>query len=265
MAGVRYRVEELASAAGVSVDTVRYYQQLELLEPPAREGRAAWYDEGHLDALGRIRDLKDQGFTLAMIARVLSGELDAGETALARAIVAPEEPRDAELPASMDLAQLGEATGVSPTVLEAVARQGILIGPPADEHRYTPTDAEAVLAGKALLDVGVPISELLALAREHDAAIGGIAEQAVDLFARFVRDPIRARESDEDAAAAQMVSALQTMLPAATSIISHTFQRRLLQAARERLEADAAADEAASATDATATDATAADATGADG
>jgi DNA-binding transcriptional MerR regulator len=235
---VRYRVEDLARAADVSVDTVRYYQSLDLLSPPAREGRAAWYDDTHLRALERIRELKEQGFTLAMIARALSGELDAGETALAAAIVAPEAPASPEVPAAMALDELALHTGVSPTVLEAVARQGILIGSPADGGVYTPTDAEAVRAGKALLDAGVPISELLALAREHDAAIAGIAEQAVDLFARFVRDPIRSRVADEDAAAAEMVAALQAMLPAATEIIAHTFRRRLLQAARERLEAD---------------------------
>lgn len=240
---VRYRVEELAAEAGISVDTVRYYQSIDLLTPPQREGRAAWYGPEHLQSLARIRDLKEQGFTLAMIARVLSGDLDAGEEALAAAIVRPAED-GADLPAQMTLAELGAHTGVSTTVLQAVARQGILIAP-EEAGAYAPADAEAVLAGQALLDAGVPISELLALAREHDAAIGGIADQAVDLFARFVRDPIRARVHDEDEAAEQMVAALQTMLPAATDIIAHTFRRRLLQAARERIEADAADDQAA--------------------
>lgn len=234
---MRYRVEELASVADVSVDTIRYYQSIDLLRPPEREGRAAWYDDEHRRTLDRIRDLKEQGFTLAMIARALSGELDAGETALAAAIVAgPDDRSSPELPPAMTLAELGHHTGVSMTVLEAVARQGILIGAPSDEQVYTPADAEAVRAGMALLDAGVPISELLALAREHDAAIAGIAEQAVDLFARFVRDPIRSRIGDEDAAAQEMVAALQSMLPAATDIIAHTFRRRLLHAARERLE-----------------------------
>lgn len=234
---MRYRVEDLAAAAGVSVDTVRYYQSIELLAPPDREGRAAWYDDDHLERLRRVRDLKAQGFTLAMVLRVLSGDLDPSEEALAAAIVRPAST-GADIPAQMTLAELGTHTQVSATVLRAVARQGILIAPEG-EGSYAPADAEAVLAGKALLDAGVPISELLALAREHDAAIAGIADQAVDLFARFVRDPIRVRVLDEDEAGRQMVAALQQMLPAATEIIAHTFRRRLLQAARERLERDA--------------------------
>ncbi len=234
-AGVRYRVEDLADRCDVSVDTIRYYQSLELLDPPEREGRAAWYDDGHVALLERIRDLKDQGFTLAMVKRALAGQLDAGEQALAAEIARP--PADDDIP-PMDLEGLAAHTGVSLTVLESVARQGLLIPHADDGAGYDADDARAVLAGQALLDAGVPISELLALAREHDAAIGAVAEQAVDLFARFVRDPIRAAEGDDEAAAGRMVAALQTMLPASTTIITHTFRRRLLQAARTRLEED---------------------------
>lgn len=253
---MRYRVEELAQAADVSVDTIRYYQSLDLLDAPTREGRAAWYNDSHVQALARIRDLKSRGFTLAMIAKAIHGQLDEGEQALAAEIVRPGSGQTSSAdPVAMTLAGLGEYTGVSLTVLQAVARQGILIGPESAELPYGPDDARAVRAGKALLDTGVPISELLALAREHDDAIGGIADQAVDLFARFVRDPIRAREPDADRAAGQMVEALQAMLPAATEIIAHTFRRRLLESARVRLEADAANNAAANDAAAAANDA----------
>ena len=51
---MRYKVDELAQAAGITVDTVRYYQNKGLLAPPAREGRNAIYDESHLARLQRI-------------------------------------------------------------------------------------------------------------------------------------------------------------------------------------------------------------------
>lgn len=232
----------------MSVDTIRYYQTIDLLHAPEREGRAAYYDDAHVATLGRIRELKEQGFTLAMIARVLSGDLDAGEEALAAAIVQPlPAATPTKTPAGpLTIEQLSERTGVSMTILEAVAREGILIPRPDGEVPYSDADVTAVQAGLALLEAGVPISELLALAREHDAAIGKVATQAVDLFARFVRDPIRAAVDDEAEAATKMVEALQTMLPAATEVVAHTFRRRLLAAARERIEADAAAEAAAS-------------------
>ena len=67
------RVEQLSAQADVSVDTIRYYQSKGLLAPPRREGRIAWYGDEHLERLGRIRSLQQRGFTLATIARLVSG------------------------------------------------------------------------------------------------------------------------------------------------------------------------------------------------
>ena len=68
---MEYRVEDLAAAASVGVDTVRFYQGRGLLPPPRREGRVALYADDHLERLRRIRALQSQGFTLAQIRRVL--------------------------------------------------------------------------------------------------------------------------------------------------------------------------------------------------
>ena len=66
----RLRVEELAERADVSVDTIRFYQKRRLLAPPEREGRVAWYGSDHLERLARIRELRSEGLTLALIGRV---------------------------------------------------------------------------------------------------------------------------------------------------------------------------------------------------
>ncbi len=76
------RVEQLSARADVSVDTIRYYQSKGLLDPPAPGGRVAWYGDGHLERLTRIRSLQQRGFTLATIVRLVSGELDAADEAL---------------------------------------------------------------------------------------------------------------------------------------------------------------------------------------
>ena len=57
----RLRVEELAERADVSVDTIRFYQKRQLLPPPAREGRVAWYGPEHVERLARIRELRADG------------------------------------------------------------------------------------------------------------------------------------------------------------------------------------------------------------
>lgn len=224
---MRYRVDELAAAAGVSVDTVRFYQARGLLPRPERDGRVAWYDQTHVERLARIRQLKGQGFPLAMIGRVLDGELDPPAQALALAIAAPAVEE------GLGLADLAERTGASLPLLEALEREGLLAGGDGNERPYTAADLEAVEAGLALLGAGVPLSELLALARTHTEHMAPVADAAVDLFARYVYEPVR--DADDPDAGVRLVAALQVMLPAAEALVGHTFRRRLLAAAAERL------------------------------
>ncbi|HEY6935125.1 MAG TPA: MerR family transcriptional regulator [Marmoricola sp.] len=89
-AGDWVTVDELASAAGLTVRTTRYYAGLGLLPPPVRRGRIAWYGPDHRARLDLIRALQDHGFTLAAIERYLSRvPLDASveDLALQRAML----------------------------------------------------------------------------------------------------------------------------------------------------------------------------------
>src|SRR5450759_4664950 len=70
---MEYRIDQLAAATGVSVDTLRYYQSRRLLPAPLHHGRRAWYAAEHLQRVERIRELQRQGLTLAGIRRVLDG------------------------------------------------------------------------------------------------------------------------------------------------------------------------------------------------
>lgn len=233
---MRYRVEELAQRCGLSVDTIRYYQRRDLLPRPQREGRVAFYDDTHVQRLEQIGRLQERGFSLAVIARMLTGDADPSEQALAAALAGPL-PGEADERLTLD--ELAERTGVSATLLEVLAREGLLVPRSGDTAApYTAADVEAVRAGLALLEAGVPLSELLALAREHDAAMRALADRAVDLFARYVVDPIRGATESEADAAQRMVEALQSMLPAASAVVSHHIGRRLVAAARARMEAD---------------------------
>src|SRR5258708_13038196 len=90
---MEYRIEQLARSAGVAVDTIRFYQGKGLLEAPRREGRVTWYAESHLARLRRIKELQQQGFTLTVIQRFLTGELERSDEALVAAVTRPEAPQ----------------------------------------------------------------------------------------------------------------------------------------------------------------------------
>jgi DNA-binding transcriptional MerR regulator len=244
------RVQELAERAGIRVDTVRYYQARGLLDPPRREGRVAWYSASHFERLRQVKDLQAKGLSLGVISRVLSGELDSADTELAGALARSSLPGGAET--LMSLEQLAEATGVPVAILEALAREGLLvphrglgpapIGSRSDASReagllvgYTPEDVVVARAGLALLEWGLPLPELLALAREHHAAVLQVAKHAVELFDRFVRKGDKVTRAEEQSGAL-LVKAFEELLPATVTLVSHHFTRVLLDVALEHME-----------------------------
>jgi DNA-binding transcriptional MerR regulator len=236
---MRYRVDELAARAAVSVDTVRFYQSRGLLEPPEREGRRALYSDEHLQTLGRIRDLKQQGFNLGSIARLLRGDLAPGDRALIQAIAATSAATGDKW---FTLDELARRTGMSRGLLEAIEREGLLTPTRVDgEPRYGPSDERALAAGLELLEEGVPLQELLALARAHEMATRATAERAVELFDEYVRGP-RREEGPGGEEGHRLSDAFSSMFSAATTLVAHQFGRLLLKAAQERIEKETSED-----------------------
>lgn len=98
-------IGSLATAAGVGVETVRYYQRRGLVGTPERggyglDGGVRRYDDGHLRRLRFIRQAQTAGFTLEQIGELLS--LDAGQDRarareLARTRIAALDAKIAEL------------------------------------------------------------------------------------------------------------------------------------------------------------------------
>lgn len=160
-----------------------------------------------------------------------AADLDPADRALVSAVADDEH-------APHDLASLAEATGAGHPLLEALERAGLLLPHHHDADgiaRFSEADVEAVRAGLRLLEAGLPLGELLDLARRTDAAVGEIAAQAVEAFLRFVRDPVRGTATSEDEAAARLVTAYQRMLPATEQLVAHHLRRRLLATAGARV------------------------------
>jgi DNA-binding transcriptional MerR regulator len=229
------RIGELAAATGTTVDTVRFYQAKGLLPPPRRQGRAALYSDDHVEQLRRIRDLKEKGFTLASIKRLLDGVMDEADVKLAETLVS-ERGRTGRL---LTLEQLAQQTGISPALVEAVEREG-LIEPVDDDGRklYTEADAVALSRGLELVSAGLPLSELLALAREHDRVMRTVAQRAVDVFIRYVREPVISGSTPKQESAQKLIDAFNTMLPATADLVARHFERLLIREGLARLAQD---------------------------
>ena len=70
------RIQEVAAETGLTARSIRYYEEVGLLEPAARsEGAYRLYDADDLERLRFIRGLRDDaGFSLAEIGQLLGDE-----------------------------------------------------------------------------------------------------------------------------------------------------------------------------------------------
>lgn len=227
----RHRVDELAELAGVSVDLIRSYQSRGLLDPPEHEGRVAWYDRRHLDRLRRIKELKAKGWSLRSIADALSS---AGPGLLHTVAAATDDSGDE--PFGID--ELSEQTGLPVAVLRSFEASGVL-RPRLErgEHaQYTQADVHAMRALLALIGTGVPMEEFMAVANVQLAAVEKVAEGTVELFLRYMREPLLARKLSPTAEADRLAGSLRLLLQSVGTLVTYNFQRTILEVAQRYLE-----------------------------
>jgi len=237
---VNYRIEQLAAVTGVRAETIRFYQGRGLLPPPRRAGRIAHYDESHRERLARIRSLLEQGYTLALIKRLLDGEATSEPlvASLARAKVGER---------TYSRAQLAVATGMPEALIAAIQLAGLLepirVG---GEDRFGQADVDMAQAGLRILGAGFPLQELLAIAVQHANATRDTAERAIELFDRHIREAHAGAPQE-----GQVEAAFRALLPEATGLGAHFSQRPLLSQGIARLRGRGESEALASAVAAT--------------
>ncbi len=106
------QIGEVAERAGLSLRTIRYYEEMELVVPETRtEGGFRLYTESHLHRLALIRRLKPLGFTVQEMRELFEARDRLGE-----------EPADAA--ARQRLAGFAELGALRHADLAAKARRG---------------------------------------------------------------------------------------------------------------------------------------------
>ncbi len=232
---MEYRVEEVAAEAGVSVEALRSYQSKGLLPAPRHEGRVAIYTDVHLVRLREILELKEQGYSLRMIAHLVDDQAAGTNGASA----APSDSFSAAMSEDqrLTLRQVAERTRVPPSMLRSLEASGLL-QPRHDDPDlpYTTADVRAVRMLLSLISGGLPIEEFMSVARTQIDSHSSVAEGAVDLFFRYVREPMLDSGLAPDAEAEQLMASLAMMLQATTTLISYNFQRRVLNGISAELE-----------------------------
>jgi DNA-binding transcriptional MerR regulator len=266
---MEFEVADLASAAGVSVDTIRFYQTGGLLPLPGRSGRKAVYTDEHLDRLRLIRSMASKGLSLKAIRLLLERDPEAPGTSAPRSdtalLAALEEEADG---ATYTGDELAAALGVPGTLIRSVEAAGLAEGleDAQGRSRYGDGDLAAARGALRLLGYGFPLASLLALAVRHDRAVRKTCDAAIDLFDDHVRKKqgrsaavardarssglrdarssgLRDARSDGAARAQdadpengeEVAAAFRELLPVVTAIVAHHFQRVLVGRALKRL------------------------------
>jgi len=229
------RVAELAEAAGVGVDTVRFYQARGLIPAPVRRGRFAIYSALHLERLRRVRSLLDSGFSLAQIQQILETDLTQPS---ARGAARSEQRSLLEALADRSIgdgtlsrAELAAQSGVPEALIASSIQAGLIT--PVEIHgqqRFPCSDLEMLKSALLILGMGLPLDRLLELGAQHAQHIERLAEQAIDLFDDSIRKP-----RGEDDQSVRRV--FERLLPQATQVVALHFQRTILARALARLRA----------------------------
>ena len=136
-------VDELARRAGLTVDTIRFYQRHRLLAPPTGPPRHKRYGPEHLTRLDRIRELQQRRFSLAAIRALLDRDPSGRVTGLF-----------VEEPTRYSEAELVERSKLAPELVAQLIDEGIL-GDPREESRRTTFDSTdlTILEGVRVLDI----------------------------------------------------------------------------------------------------------------
>lgn len=228
----RWRVEELAEQAGVSVELIRSYQSKGLLPAPRHEGRVAYYGRQHLDRLRKIKDLKSRGHSLRAVAEMLNEPPPgaSGRLSLFSDAAAEEE--------TFTLVELAERTGMPVPMLRSLEASGVLRPVKTGTTSvYSSADARAVRMLLMLVGSGVPMEEFMEVARVQLDAADAVARGAVDLFMRYIREPLTASRLPQKQEAERLVASFRLLVSAASGLISYNFERMMLEVVQAELDA----------------------------
>jgi DNA-binding transcriptional MerR regulator len=226
-----YRIGELARAAGITVRTLRYYQERKLLPPPRREGRIGWYSQTHLNRLRVIGQLLGRGHTLGGIGELLSAWEQGYDLAdllgFERAMTAPWSD---EVPVPVTVAHVSALLEgqLTPEALEEAVRLGYI---DVDGDRVIHVSRRLLDTTTVLVREGIPLPAILATGRDLQAGLDKMASLFMELVINHVLDR-RSGEAPLPHEVARLAETVERLRPIARTVIDAEFGRAMDRRAR---------------------------------
>jgi len=220
-----YRIGELAREAGITVRTLRYYQERKLLPPPRRKGRTGWYSRAHLNRLRVIGQLLERGHTLGGIGELLSaweqGYNLADLLGFERAITAPWSD-EAPVPVTVaDVSALLKGQ-LTPEVLDEAIRLGYI---EVDGDRLIHVSRQLLDLTTVLVREGIPLPAILSTGRELQAGLDRMASLFVELVITHVLDRHSGPPPPHEVA--RLAETIERLRPIARAVLDAEFGRAM--------------------------------------
>jgi DNA-binding transcriptional MerR regulator len=235
--GLEYRLDELATEAGVASTTVRLYRTKGLLPPPRLVGRTGWYDESHLARLRLIARLQEQGHSLAGIGQLIATwEQGRGLDE----VVGVEEQLDALLHqravvlSPEELASRFPAAVLTPELILRARQLGLLDF--TEDGRVRMRDSRFVDTGANLVALGVPPSAVLDEWEKLSAATDEIAARFISLFETHLL-PEDWRTNLDDQHTADLASTLTQLKLTAAQVLAAALDASMAKIGAEHIAA----------------------------
>lgn len=229
-------VDDLSSAAGLTVRTTRYYASLGLIPPPQRRGRVAWYGAEHLARLEMIRALQEHGFTLQAIEGYLAAmpaDARIEDLAVQRAMLTSWTSNG---PADLTRRQLEQHAGrpFADAELDLAEELGMVRrteGPRGT--RFTPVHGFDVTV--RLLDLGIPVDGVRAANTAIERHMAALAAELTTVLREDVLAPLRSSHLSAEEAG-QLEQNLATLRQLTLDAIVSAFQRSANEAIARSLQ-----------------------------
>ena len=206
------RIDDLARAAEMPVDTIRYYAREGLLPPAVKQGKNRLYGPEHVERLARIRALQSKRFSLAAI----------------RAILTSDRPNldglflDSDH--EYDLATLVAVSGVDRPLVEQLVDVGLLADPVSLGRRaFDDADLALLRSIAELLAIGMTPTILVELGDVYVRHFAALQREVHAMLAGW-------NNPDWDPAEMETVQRTLTanasrLLPAIDQVLNYVHQR----------------------------------------
>jgi DNA-binding transcriptional MerR regulator len=214
-------IDQLAQRTGMSTRNIRAHQSRGLLVPPTLRGRTGYYTDAHVERIELIQRLQADGFSLALIKRLLRSARDSTEE-VQRFSDALHGPFGDEQPRVVDLSELQASFRSTSTdlfrqleslrVLRALGNGKVELATP-----------QAFDGAEVLSDLGVSAEELVDGLAEAHPHVEAVARICLRMFLDHVWLPFE-RAGRPEEGLEPVLEAIERLRPLVTRGVSSLFQ-----------------------------------------